>query len=129
MEFWGATGRRSDIFLPRRLQSKLRKFLVWKRRGDEPLVPEAPLFLSAQGRRLSKRRAQQIFANWQERAGLDQRHTFHRLRHSAVNNVYRATKDMLLTQRFARHSSLLVTAIYLHPADEDLAQSVQKIRC
>ena len=41
----------------------------------------------------------------------------------------RATKDMLLTQRFARHSSLLVTAIYLHPTDEDLAQSVQKIRC
>ena len=53
----------------------------------------------------------------------------HRLRHTAVNAFYRETKDMLLTQRFARHSSLLVTAIYLHPTDEDLAQSVKKIRC
>ena len=110
-------------------QSKVRKFLVWKRWGGEPLEPEAPLFLSAPGRRLSKRRAQQVFAIWQERAGLDQRHTFQRLRHTAANQVYRATKDILLTQRFARHSSLLVTAVYLHPTDEDLARSVQKIPC
>ena len=122
-------GRTGDIFLPRRLQAKLRKFLVWKARGGEGLAPEAPLFLSAQGRRLSKRRAQQVFADWQERAGLDQRHTFHRLRHTAVNQVYRATKDILLTQRFARHSSVLVTSIYLHPTDEDLARSVRRIPC
>ena len=122
-------GRTSDIFLPRRLQTKLRKFLVWKRRGGEPVAPESPLFLSAQGRRLSKRRAQQVFGDWQERAGLDQRHTFHRLRHTAVNQVYRATKDILLTQRFARHSSLLVTSIYLHPTDEELAGAVRRIPC
>ncbi len=48
---------------------------------------------------------------------------------TAVNQLYRATKDILLTQRFARHSSLLVTSAYLHPTDEDLARSVQKIRC
>ena len=122
-------GRRSDIFLPRRLQSKLQKFLVWKRRGGEPLDAEAPLFLSTQGRRLSKRRAQQLYGNWQVRAGLDQRHTFHALRHTSVNAVYRSTRDLLLTQRFARHSSLLVTSIYLHPTDEDLARSVEKIHC
>ncbi len=122
-------GRTGDIFLPRRLQTKLRRFLVWKARGGESLEPDAPLFVSNLGRRLSKRRAQQVFANWQERAGLDQRHTFHQLRHSAVNGVYRETKDILLTQRFARHSSVLVTSIYLHPTDEDLARSVQKITC
>jgi site-specific recombinase XerC len=122
-------GRTADIFLPRRLQTKLRKFLVWKARGGESLEPGAPLFVSALDRRLSKRRAQQIFAMWQERAGLDQRHTFHRLRHTSVYNVYRETKDILLTQRFARHSSLLVTSIYLHPTDEDLARSIQKLRC
>ena len=122
-------GRRSDIFLPRRLQTKLRRYLRWKARGGESLEPGAPLFVSALGRRLSKRRAQQVFTDWQERAGLDQRHTFHRLRHTAVNQVYRETKDILLTQRFARHSSVLVTSIYLHPADEDLARSVRGIIC
>ena len=122
-------GRTADIFLPRRLQTKLRRFFVWKARGGESLEPDTPLFVSALGRRLSKRRAQQVFTDWQERAGLDQRHTFHRLRHTAVNQVYRATKDILLTQRFARHSSVLVTSVYLHPADDDLARSVQKLRC
>ena len=122
-------GRRGDIFLPRRLQTKLRKYLVWKARGGEPLAADGPLFLSAQGRRLSKRRTQQIFATWQQRAGLDQRHTFHRLRHTTVNQVYRSTKDILLTQRFARHSSVLVTSIYLHPTDEDLARLVRRIHC
>ncbi len=122
-------GRVGDIFLPRRLQAKLRRFFTWKGRGGESLAPGAPLFLSAQGRRLSKRRAQQIFAIWQQRAGLDQRHTFHRLRHTSIHAVYRTTGDLLLTQRFARHSSLLVTSVYLHPSDEDLARSVQKIPC
>jgi site-specific recombinase XerC len=122
-------GRTADIFLPRRLQTKLRKFLVWKARGGESLEPDAPLFVSSLGRRLSKRRTQQVFADWQERAGLDQRHSFHHLRHAAVYNVYRQTRDILMTQRFARHSSVLVTSIYLHPTDEDLARSVEKIRC
>ena len=49
--------------------------------------------------------------------------------HTAVNQVYRAPKDILLTQRFARHSSVLVTSIYLHPTDEDLARSVRRIPC
>ncbi len=122
-------GRTADIFLPRRLQAKVSRFLRWKARGGESLADNAPLFISALGRRLSKRRAQQVFAKWQEWAGLDQHHTFHRLRHSAVNNVYRETKDILLTQRFARHSSLLVTSVYLHPTDEDLARSVRRIPC
>ncbi len=122
-------GRTGDIFLPRRLQAKLLRFLRWKARGGESLEPGAPLFVSARGWRLSKRRAQQVFADWQERAGLDQRHTFHGLRHSSINAMYRSTRDILLTQRFARHSSLLVTSIYLHPTDEDLARSVARIRC
>ena len=53
-------GRTADIFLPRRLQTKLRRFLVWKARGGESLEPDGPLFVSALGRRLSKRRAQQV---------------------------------------------------------------------
>jgi site-specific recombinase XerC len=122
-------GRTGDLFLPRKLQAKLRRFLRWKARGGESLRPEAPLFISALGRRLSKRRAQQVFSAWQEEAGLDQHHTFHRLRHTAIHQVYRATGDLLLTQRFARHSSLLVTSVYLHPTDEDLARSVQRIQC
>ena len=97
--------RRGEIFLSARLISKLRRFLAWKRRNGQSLNPCAPLFLSAQGRRLSPRAAQWRFAWWQERAGFDRRYNFHCLRHSAVSNLYRASKNLFLAQRFARHAS------------------------
>jgi site-specific recombinase XerC len=43
--------------------------------------------------------------------------------------VYRASRDIRLTQRFARHKSVLSTAIYTHPSDEDLLRSVQSLIC
>jgi len=49
-------------------------------------------------------------------------YNFHALRHSAVTNVYRATRDLFLAQRFAQHASPLTTIIYAHPADEELAE-------
>ncbi len=34
-----------------------------------------------------------------------------------------------MTQRFARHSSILSTAIYTHSTDEELVRSVQELPC
>ncbi len=104
----------------------------WKRRGRSAFLLDVILSLldsTTNMPSLGRPESLNQYTDWQERAGLDQRHTFHRLRHTAVHQVYRATRDLLLTQRFARHSSLLVTSVYLHPSDEDLARSVQKIRC
>jgi site-specific recombinase XerC len=64
-------GRRGEVFLPARLQAKLKRFLAWKRRVGQAIEPGSPLFLSAQGRRLSPRAAQWRFAWWQRRAGFD----------------------------------------------------------
>ncbi len=50
------------------------------------------------------------------------------LRHTAITNVYRATKDLYLTQRFARHSSPLTTTIYTHPTDEELYESIRRLK-
>ena len=47
--------RRGEVFLPPRLQKKLKRFLMWKRREGQSLRPDAPLFISTQGRRLSPR--------------------------------------------------------------------------
>ena len=122
-------GRRGEVFLPARLQTKLRRFLAWKRRVGQSLDPGAPLFLSAQGRRLSPRAGQWRFHWWQERAGFDRRYGFHSLRHSAVTNVYRTSGNLFLAQRFARHASPLTTIIYTHPADEELYESIRNLPC
>src|SRR5262245_23287441 len=97
-------GRAADVFLPDRLVSKLRKCWTWKRRRGESLDPGAPLFANQSGKRISKRRVQFAWATWQRRAGFDRAYGFHVLRHTAVTNVYRASSDLFLAQRFARHA-------------------------
>lgn len=123
-------GRAADVFLPDSLIRKLRRFWNWKIRNGEGLLPSDPLFCSQGGRRrLSKRRVQFAFRTWQMRAGFDRLYPFHALRHTAVTNVYRASRDLFLAQRFARHASPLTTTIYTHPSDQEMWEKVRGLIC
>ena len=125
-----AKGRRAaDVFLPDRLVTKLRRYWTWKRRRGEDLAPDAPLLCNQSGRRISKRRVQHAWAAWQRRAGFDRVYPFHCLRHSAVTNVYRASRDLFLAQRFARHVSPLTTTVYTHPSDQELETRLRSLSC
>ena len=76
-------GRRDGVaFLPERVRVELARFLAWKKASGESLDRRAPLFLSRQDRRISTRRAQFMFAEWQARAGFERIYTFHHLRHT-----------------------------------------------
>jgi len=121
--------RRGEVFLPERLIPKLSEFLSWKRTNGQAVAADAPLFVSGQGRRLSPRAAQWRFAWWQAHAGFDRRYNFHSMRHSSITNVYRASRNLFLAQRFARHASPLTTIIYTHPADDELAAGVRDLPC
>ena len=122
-------GRAADVFLPDRLVAKLGRFRAWKLRQSEDTSPDAPLFANQSGRRLSKRRVQDAWTTWQRRAGLARTYGFHALRHTAVTNVYRASRDLFLAQRFARHVSPLTTTVYTHPGDHELRRGVEGILC
>jgi integrase len=61
-------------------------------------------------------------------AGFERLYPFHALRHTAITNVCRTTKDLYLTQRFARHASPLTTTVYTHPSDEELYAAIRGIR-
>ena len=54
---------------------------------------------------------------------------FHAMRHTAVTNVYRASRDLFLAQRFARHVSPLTTTVYTHPSDQEMARPVRGLAC
>jgi integrase/recombinase XerC len=118
-----------DVFLSDALAPKLERFWNYKRTQGERLDPGAPLFCSQTGRRLSKRRVQVLFRELQLAAGFDRLYPFHALRHTAITNVYRASKDLFLAQRFARHASPLTTVIYTHPSDEELREGVRGLAC
>lgn len=118
-----------EIILPDGVRAKLEKLYRWKKRAGEALSESAPLFISRKGNRLSTRQLRHAFGVWQKRAGFDRRFSFHALRHSACSRIYRLTKDIRLTQRFARHKSILTTAIYSHPSDEDLIAALREMLC
>jgi integrase len=122
-------GRAADAFLPDRLVVKLKRFWRSKREHGECLAPDAPLFCNQSGRRISKRRVQFAWATWQRKAGFDRTYGFHALRHTAVTNVYRASRDLFLAQKFARHVSPLTTTVYTHPSDEELGQRLRSLSC
>jgi site-specific recombinase XerC len=122
-------GRVGDLFLPDKLRPKLERFWAHKLARGEALDATAPLFCSQAGRRLSKRRVQVLFRDLQILAGFDRRYPLHALRHTAITNVYRASKDLFLAQRFARHASPLTTVCYTHPSDEDLRDGVRHLAC
>jgi len=122
-------GRAGDVFLPDALEPKLQRFWDYKVRAGECLGPRAPLFANQSAARLSKRRVQVAFKVWQVRAGFDRLYPLHALRHTAVTNVYRASRDLFLAQRFARHVSPLTTTLYTHPSDQELMDGIRGITC
>lgn len=123
-------GRAADVFLPDSLARKLKRFRAWKACKGEGLGPQDPLICSQGGqRRISKRRVQFAFRTWPIRAGFDRLYPFHALRHTAVTNVYRASRDLFLAQRFARHLSPLTTTIYTHPSDQELWNGIRSLYC
>ncbi|MBK8232385.1 MAG: tyrosine-type recombinase/integrase [Candidatus Eisenbacteria bacterium] len=100
-------GRVGDAFLPAALGPKLVRFYREKLDRHERIDPDAPLFAGLSRRRISPRRVQVLFAEYQRAAGFDRHYPFHALRHTAVTNVYLASRDAFLAQRSARHCSPL----------------------
>ena len=122
-------GRAGDVFLPDALKPKLVRFWTWKVERRERVEPHAPLLCAQARRRISKRRVQVLFRELQIEAGFDRLYPFHALRHTAITNIYRASRDLFLAQRFARHASPLTTVVYTHASDEDLREGVRGLRC
>ena len=117
------------VHLPDGTFYKLEKFLRTKDRfGIAPreLLPDSPLFWSRQGDKgLSTRRLRELFAEWQQRAGFDNRYSFHELRHTAITNAYRRTRDIRIAQRVARHARIDTTTRYEHASDQEVAAAVR----
>jgi len=118
-----------EVVLSEALRAKLACLRAWKAANGESLAPESPLFVSQRGLRLSTRQLRHAFGIWQVRAGFERHVSAHSLRHSACTNIYASSKDLRLTQRFARHRSVVTTMLYTHPSDEDLVRAVAQLRC
>ena len=62
-----------------------------------------------------------------ERAGLPDSVKLHELRHSAADEIWRVTGDIVMAQKLLRHESVGTTQAYLHPRREDLADAMRSV--
>jgi integrase/recombinase XerC len=118
-----------EVAVPPRLKAKLTRFLAWKKRRDQSISPEAPLFVSKKKNQISTRAMRTLFQKWQVKAGIEVPYNFHTIRHTAITFVYRKSKDLRLAQVFARHKSSTTTERYAYPTFQDVAETVQDITC
>jgi site-specific recombinase XerC len=62
-----------------------------------------------------------------ERADLPTSIQMHELRHTALDNIWRQTGNIVLAQQLARHESPATTAGYLHPNADDLRAGLKAV--
>jgi integrase/recombinase XerC len=124
----GKAGGVQEVLLSESLRGKLRRFRAWKAREREPLTtdrrpalrqPTRPKALAQAG----PPRLHRVAA----RAGLERRVTFRMPRHTACSNLYALSKSVRLTQRLARHRSLVATMVYTHPSEDDLMRALRHV--
>lgn len=116
----GKGNRRDAVILNRRMQAVLADHIA-------TLDGPGPLFRSRTGRRLDRRNVQIRLARAMTAAGIDKPVTVHGLRHTFGTRLYRATRDIRLVQRALHHSDISTTQIYVHLADDDLADALEAI--
>jgi site-specific recombinase XerC len=63
-----------------------------------------------------------------ERAGLPTSIKMHELRHSAADNFWRATGDLMLAKELLRHQSVATTQEYLHADRSDPEQALASMQ-
>jgi site-specific recombinase XerC len=63
-----------------------------------------------------------------ERAGLSTQIEMHEMRHTAGDNIWRQTGNIVLAQKLLRHSSPATTAAYLHPSSDDLREGMKIVQ-
>lgn len=78
------------------------------------------LFVSRQGRRLSRRRIQTIVNDYLGRASEDPTLSTHSLRHSFATHLLDNGADLLAVKELLGHASLSTTQIYVHTSRERL---------
>lgn len=119
-----------DLYIPQELQDTIRKFLLKKRKWGESVEPDAPLFVSRKGARLSARSFNDLMDKWCREAQIP-RYTPHALRHTKAQRIMsdmatlrpeEQLKKLLFVKRQLRHKSMNATAIYTGPTKEEMAR-------
>jgi len=88
--------------------------------------PQAPVFVSRLGRRLTTRSVARMLEKYLKITGLDLRTTPHTLRHSFATHLLDRGADIRSVQELLGHKSLVTTQIYTHVSTASLREAYEK---
>lgn len=113
--------------LPLGLKS-LRDDLYLHIQGDERHPDEYLIYpRTARRRPMDPASVHRWFKRCLETAGLPATMTLHELRHTAADNLFRETGNIVQAQMLLRHMNVSTTQTYLHPTRRDLAEALEQI--
>ena len=120
--------RHKTVYIPKALREHLAHYVKVKRRRGEDLSPEAALFVSREGTRLSPRQVQRDFKKWTQEAGIEGDFTPHALRHTAGTKLLKKTGNHKLVQKYLGHSDVATTLrYYVDVFPEDLENAAEAL--
>jgi len=100
----------------------IRRWLAQRPIGGEALTPDAPLFVSQRGQRISPRSVQQRLKQLANRRHLPADLHPHMLRHSFASHLLESSSDLRAVQELLGHANIGTTQIYTHLDFQHLAK-------
>ncbi len=120
--------RFKTVYFPKALQKHLKDYLKVKAKKGESLLPEAPLFVSRNGGRISPRQVQRDFKKWVKESGIESNLSPHALRHTVGTRLMKEFKNAKLVQRYLGHSDVATTLrYYVDVFPEDLEEAAETL--
>lgn len=116
-------GKTRDVFLVRRLQKKLLKYMRRHR------IVSGPVFVTRSGRALDRTAVWRDMKSLCEAAGVDERRVFpHNLRHLFARVFYELDKDIAKLADILGHSSIETTRIYIVSTGAEHRDRMEQMR-
>jgi site-specific recombinase XerC len=109
----GFADLREDLYLHLQERDSLDEFLIYPKEARRRPMDAASLH--------------RWFKRCLDCAGLPNSIKLHELRHSAADELWRTTGNIVLAQQLLRHESVGTTQAYLHPTREDLAAGLRLV--
>ena len=128
---WGKGHSEPDtpVLLPREVKAAIDDYL--SSRTDNPTA-KSPLFVStsnrSKGNRIAASTISKIIKAMLKAAGYDSdRLTAHSLRHTSGTGIYKATKNLYLTQQHLRHVNPETSEIYMHVEERENRNTEEQV--
>ena len=117
----GKGGKSANVIISKKLAKHLRSYVRYRD------IKNGNVLLSERGEPFSQRGLQMLVKRCFSDAGLPTHYSIHSLRHTYCCQLYRATQDIRLVQKQARHSNIQTTMIYADVLSEDIYKAVNKV--